>query len=389
MKIYGTSVLKGLLYTLKTFVDTYVEDFKRMSGKGQPENGLRSYSEGVVTVQYPEVPMPIGATYERFRVLPMLIYDKKENGDKETRCTSCGICAKVCPPQCIWIVQQTDDAGKPIPKPDEFFIDTSVCMNCGLCSEFCPFDAIKMDHQFELTVTENRRENYVYDIDKLHVPAEYYAQVRPQASAAEDETRRKDEEAKKAKEEAKKAAAAAKAAAAKEEAAAGGGAAAPATEGATVTEGAEKPAKKVLTDEEKAAMKEAALKKAAELKAKKAAEKAATESGAPVAEAATDTAAENTAETAAPAPESSEAPAEKPAKKVLSDEEKAALKEAALKKAAEVKAKKAAEKAAAEAATAEATPAETPAPASTATTEDSTPPAEETAPTAPEKETEA
>jgi hypothetical protein len=77
MKIYGTSVLKGLLYTLKTFVDTYVEDFKRLSGKGQPENGLRSYSEGVVTVQYPDVAMPIGATYERFRVLPMLIYDKK------------------------------------------------------------------------------------------------------------------------------------------------------------------------------------------------------------------------------------------------------------------------------------------------------------------------
>lgn len=277
MKIYGTSVLKGLLYTLKTFVDTYVEDFKRLTGKGQPENGLRSYSEGVVTVQYPDVAMPIGATYERFRVLPMLIYDKKENGDKETRCTSCGICAKVCPPQCIWIVQQTDDAGKPIPKPDEFFIDTSVCMNCGLCSEFCPFDAIKMDHQFELTVTENRRENYVYDIDKLHVPAEYYAQVRPQASAAEDETRRKDEEAKKAKEEAKKAAAAAKAAAAKEEAAAAGAAAAPAAESA------EKPAKKVLTDEEKAAMKEAALKKAAELKAKKAAEKAAAEAATPTA----------------------------------------------------------------------------------------------------------
>ncbi|MBT9544427.1 MAG: 4Fe-4S binding protein [Candidatus Sericytochromatia bacterium] len=376
MKIYGTSVLKGLLYTLKTFVDTYVEDFKRLSGKGQPENGLRSYSEGVVTVQYPDVAMPIGATYERFRVLPMLIYDKKENGEQETRCTSCGICAKVCPPQCIWIVQQTDDAGKPIPKPDEFFIDTSVCMNCGLCSEFCPFDAIKMDHQFELTVTENRRENYVYDIDKLHVPAEYYAQVRPQASATEDETRRKDEEAKKAKEEAKKAAAAAKAAAAKEEAAT------PAAEGAAVTAGAEKPAKKVLTDEEKAAMKEAALKKAAELKAKKAAEKAAAEAGTadgtPVAEA---------AETAPSAPESSETPAEKPAKKVLSDEEKAALKEAALKKAAEVKAKKAAEKAAAEKAATEA--AAEPAP----TTENSTPPAEEavaevTAP-APEKETEA
>jgi NADH-quinone oxidoreductase subunit I len=275
MKVYGTSVLKGLLYTLKTFVETYVEDFKRLSGKGQPEHGLRSYSEGVVTVQYPETKMPIDSTYERFRVLPMLIYDQKENDEKDVRCTSCGICAKVCPPQCIWIVQQTDDKGKPIPKPDEFFIDTSVCMNCGLCSEFCPFDAIKMDHQFELTETENRRENYVYDIDKLLVPAEYYAQVRPQTSAAEDETRRLEAEAKKAKEEAKKVAAAAKAAAAKEEAEAA--AANGETPSETAEKPAEKPAKKVLTDEEKAAMKEAALKKAAELKAKKAAEKAAAE----------------------------------------------------------------------------------------------------------------
>ncbi|PIQ25683.1 hypothetical protein COW36_10025 [bacterium (Candidatus Blackallbacteria) CG17_big_fil_post_rev_8_21_14_2_50_48_46] len=321
MKVYGTSVLKGLLYTLKTFVETYIEDFKRLSGKGQPENGLRSFSEGVVTVQYPEAPMPLGETYERFRVIPMLIYDQKEDG-RDVRCTACGICAKVCPPQCIWITQQMDEKGKPITKPEEFYIDTSICMNCGLCSEFCPFDSIKMDHQFELTVTENRRENYVYDLEKLLVPAEYYASVRPRISAEEDEIRRKEEEAKKAKEEAKKAAAAAKAAAAKE-------AAANAPAEGSAEAAAEKPAKKVLSDEEKAALKEAALKKAAELKAKKEAEKAAAAGEAPSG---------NGGEPAAAA--------EKPAKKVLSDEEKAALKEAALKKAAELKAKKEAEKAA-------------------------------------------
>ena len=78
MKVYGTSVVKGLLYTLKTFVETYIEDFKRLGGqtKDHEQHGLRSFEEGVVTVQYPEEPMPIGSTYERFRVLPMLIYDK-------------------------------------------------------------------------------------------------------------------------------------------------------------------------------------------------------------------------------------------------------------------------------------------------------------------------
>lgn len=288
MKVYGASVVKGLLYTLKTFVSTYVEDFRRMGGKdsGEAEHGLRSYVEGVVTVQYPENPMPIGNTYERFRVIPMLIYDQQENGERDIRCTSCGICAKVCPPQCIWIVQETDEKGKPKPKPEAFSIDASVCMNCGLCSEFCPFDAIKMNHEFELNLTENRREGYLYDMERLLVPAEYYAKLHPKANAAEEEARRLEAEAKAKKEAAKKEAAAKKAAAAKakkaEEAAEGGDASA-----ATKSEKAADPeraakiaaakakAAAVKDDPERAAKIAAAKAKAAEAKAKKEAEKAA------------------------------------------------------------------------------------------------------------------
>lgn len=222
MKIYGTSVLNGLLYTLKNFVSSYVEDFRRMNGKNNtPVHGLRSASEGVVTVQYPEEPMPIGATYERFRVLPMLVYDELEtkdeqgNPEKDVRCTSCGICSKVCPPQCIWIFQDTNELGKPVPHPKEFYIDASVCMNCGLCAEFCPFDAIKMDHKFELNTTTDRQESYLYDLDKLLVSSDYYGALHPKANAAEIETRRLEAEAKAAKEVAKKEAAAKKASAAK------------------------------------------------------------------------------------------------------------------------------------------------------------------------------
>lgn len=212
MKVYGASVVKGLLYTLKTFVSTYVEDFKRMSGAQEAEHGLRTaYDQtGVVTIQYPENPMPVGETYERFRVLPMLIYDEKEDGDKDVRCTSCGICAKVCPPQCIWIVQETDENNKPVPNPEDFWIDMSVCMNCGMCTEFCPFDAIKMDHKIDLTVTEDRRESYLYDKERLLVSADYYASIHPKANAAEVEARLAEAEAKRKKEEAKKARLAAK-----------------------------------------------------------------------------------------------------------------------------------------------------------------------------------
>jgi ferredoxin len=78
-----------------------------------------------------------GKTITTIRSKPV---DNKEQvkifKDFKSKFGECGICAKVCPPQCIWIVQQTDDAGKPIPKPDEFFIDTSVCIRPVLiCTE--------------------------------------------------------------------------------------------------------------------------------------------------------------------------------------------------------------------------------------------------------------
>ncbi len=265
MKVYGASLLKGLGYTLKTFVNTYVEDFKRMRGQGTDgEHGMRTATEGAVTVQYPESPMPIGSTYERFRVLPMLVYDQKEDGEKDVRCTSCGICAKVCPPQCIWIVQETDEKDKPVPNPEQFYIDTSVCMNCALCSEYCPFDAIKMDHQFALNVTENRQENYLYDLEKLLVPAEYYAELHPKANAAEEEARRLEAEAK-----AKKAAEKAARLAAKKKAAAEKAAKAKA-EGATEA-GADT---KTAEDPEREAKRAAAKERAAARKAKREAKKA-------------------------------------------------------------------------------------------------------------------
>ena len=59
----------------------------------------------------------------------MLVYNA-ETG--EERCTACGICAKVCPQQCIWIVRAKDERGKPLTRPAEFQIDTTICMNCGL-----------------------------------------------------------------------------------------------------------------------------------------------------------------------------------------------------------------------------------------------------------------
>jgi NADH-quinone oxidoreductase subunit I len=122
-----------------------------------------------------------------------------QNGEKNYRCTSCGICAKVCPPQCIWIYRANDpNTGRPVPAPADFFVDVDICMNCGMCAEYCPFDAIKMDHDFEIA-TYDRIANNIYNKEKLGKSAEYYASIRPTNFAREEAAKAEKEAAKAAK----------------------------------------------------------------------------------------------------------------------------------------------------------------------------------------------
>jgi NADH-quinone oxidoreductase subunit I len=195
---YGTNLRKGLWITLKHWLFTYYQDlralFTRQEWKpsGLAASGeIRGDTMGYFTVQYPEVKLK---TPERFRFMPMLIYES-DNGD--IRCTSCGICAKVCPPQCIWIVQSKDSSGKTIPQCSEFYIDTSICMQCGFCSEYCPFDAIKMNHDYELSSYE-RHESWVYNMQQLLVSTDYYAQTHPNDWVREEAARAAKAEAKSA-----------------------------------------------------------------------------------------------------------------------------------------------------------------------------------------------
>ncbi|MER3459491.1 MAG: hypothetical protein C4309_13440, partial [Chloroflexota bacterium] len=58
-------------------------------------------------------------------------------------------------------------------------------MNCGFCAEFCPFDAIKMDHDFELA-TYDRTTTNIFDLQRLLKPVSYYASIRPTDYAREE-----------------------------------------------------------------------------------------------------------------------------------------------------------------------------------------------------------
>ena len=211
--MFGTGLLKGLGITLKHFTDTFTDDRRkepsRYEGSIRIDDNRRVIDqpitqEGLLTIQYPEERRLLP---ERFRYIPMLIWDTEVGED---RCTACGICAKVCPPQCIWIVRDMDDAGKPVTRPAEFYIDVAVCMSCSFCTEFCPFDAIKMNHDYELAVYD-RYPQLVYDKEELTVPLEYYAALWPTQFAEEQERRAKEKEEERRREEEKKAAAEAKA----------------------------------------------------------------------------------------------------------------------------------------------------------------------------------
>jgi NADH-quinone oxidoreductase subunit I len=57
-------------------------------------------------------------------------------------------------------------------------------MNCGFCAEFCPFDAIKMDHHFELS-NDEREQSHVYNLQDLLVSSASYAKTHPIAWKAE------------------------------------------------------------------------------------------------------------------------------------------------------------------------------------------------------------
>jgi NADH-quinone oxidoreductase subunit I len=139
-------------------------------------------------VQYPDEKI---AVPERFRFTPFLVvedYDHPERPGQDW-CTSCGICAKVCPPQCIWIVRSEDpNTGRPIPEPEAFFIDIDICMNCGYCAEFCPFDAIKMDHDYEMA-SYDRTKYHIHDKQRLSKEFSYWKSIAPTTAYEEMEAR--------------------------------------------------------------------------------------------------------------------------------------------------------------------------------------------------------
>lgn len=159
----GAGLIKGMIVTARNFIGSYFE------------------ADRLTTIQYPEEREEISENYRNF---PFLVYDGTDS-DFGLRCTSCKICEKECPVQCIYIIQDRDEKGKVLKHPKVFDIDISTCMSCQICVEVCPFDAIKMDSSFELGGPE-RFDAFLLRKPELAKSNEYYHQIKPTDATAVD-----------------------------------------------------------------------------------------------------------------------------------------------------------------------------------------------------------
>ena len=186
MGFIGKGLFEGMVVTAHNFVGSYFD------------------KERLVTVQYPEERVQVP---ENSRTFPFLVFDADKDPVGTMRCVACKICEVECPPQCIYIVMDRDEKGKPQQRPKVFDIDISVCMQCQICVEVCPFDAIKMDNNYEKS-QYGRFGELVEHLPELLKSNEYYNKIKPTEATAVDAKLKADAEKK-----AKKAAPAAKPAA--------------------------------------------------------------------------------------------------------------------------------------------------------------------------------
>ena len=139
------------------------------------------FRDRLTTREYPEEKTQLKENYRNF---PFLVFDGTDPM-AGLRCVSCKICEKECPPQCIRIVQGRDEKGKLVKHPEVFDIDIAVCMSCGICVEACPFEAIKMDHVFEIAV-QDRFAGLVENKHDLAKSNEYFHGIKPTEAAEVD-----------------------------------------------------------------------------------------------------------------------------------------------------------------------------------------------------------
>lgn len=111
---------------------------------------LRRMFSHAVTIQYPKERRPIAFGFRGQHALA------KSQG--QVKCVGCGLCAAICPSQCISITRAKG-------KVEKYEIEILRCIYCGFCVEACPYGAIVMTENYEYSAY--RKEDLVLKKERL------------------------------------------------------------------------------------------------------------------------------------------------------------------------------------------------------------------------------
>ena len=130
--------IKGMIVTLVS------------TAKGFRDPVTRQYPSTGNLLHREEAPTPV---QDRFMGFPALTWDE---GVSEPYCTSCMVCIRQCPTQCMSATMKDNplqQEGKSTRRKivDSFEINLNRCILCGICVEVCNFDAIVMSHEPEMS----------------------------------------------------------------------------------------------------------------------------------------------------------------------------------------------------------------------------------------------
>ena len=118
---------------------------------------LKHFFTPAVTRQYPsERREPFPGS----RGLHALVRDEATG---QAKCVGCGLCAAMCPSQCIYIYTSEGEDYKKI--VDRYEIDVLRCVFCAFCVEACPYGAVALTGHYEYS--DYSRDVFYYKKERL------------------------------------------------------------------------------------------------------------------------------------------------------------------------------------------------------------------------------
>ncbi|MBL9207308.1 MAG: NADH-quinone oxidoreductase subunit I [Opitutaceae bacterium] len=137
----------------------------------------REASKPSITVQYPHETLKMP---ERFRGHVKLVLDPVTG---KSRCTSCNLCVRACPSDCI-TVEGIKREGEKKKSVSEYTLDFTTCSLCGSCVEACPSDAIEYSKDYNVVSLHREDFSRMDLVKKLEAEAKVWAEKNPEAAAA-------------------------------------------------------------------------------------------------------------------------------------------------------------------------------------------------------------